>query len=349
MHCVGGFKPERSRRMVRKGLVCVNSETVRDVRRRLEVGDRVTWEAWQSASTDSQPAGRTTVTPRKMPRPAIFFRDEHIAVVFKPAGMLTVPTPRREKKTLLHWLTHELKTGRDRPEIRAVQRLDRDVSGVLVFARSQPAWIALRKQFEQHLPNRRYLALVAGHPVPEQGTFSSMMATTKDLRRYSVQSKGHGERAITHYRVLETVPAAALVEVWLETGKRHQIRVHFAEVNSPVLGDDRYKRHSASHPDWPEGRIALHAATLGFEHPVSGEPMEFRSDPPYEFREFLDLQKGNGVGRKSADPPKRPAPTTPETSRTSTTRAGQNPKPAARRPATKTPGKRPVKVRRRKK
>jgi 23S rRNA pseudouridine1911/1915/1917 synthase len=291
MHCVGHFKPFRSNRMVRQGLVSVNNKVVRDVRRRLEVGDRVEWQDLRPKRDQSTGPPKPPPIHRKTPLPAIYYRDEHIAVVFKPSGLLTVPTPRGERKTLMHWLANQLKVGRNRPEIRPVQRLDRAVSGVLVFAISELAYNSLRGQFEKHSPDRRYLAIVAGRPKPEQGTFSSMMATQRNLKRYSLESKGFGERAITHYRVLQQTPSAALVEVWLETGKRHQIRVHFSEAGNPILGDEQYQRRRAKQTDWHADRIALHAATLGFEHPVTGEHLEFTSAPPYEFNDFLEAQQ----------------------------------------------------------
>jgi 23S rRNA pseudouridine1911/1915/1917 synthase len=240
--------------------------------------------------------------PAPQHHPALFYSDEHLAVVFKPAGLLTVPTPKRERKTLAMWLGNELKGKKERKDIRFVQRLDRDVSGVIVVSLSEQAYQPLRKQFELHQPQRRYLALVVGQVDPPQGTFSSLMATGKKLERFQVESKGFGERAITHYRVMQQEEEAALVEVWLETGRRHQIRVHFAEAGHPVLGDSRYKRHQATHRFWPENRIALHAATLEFVHPVSGESMKFTSSAPREFNEFFASLKKSKLKSKTGKP-----------------------------------------------
>ncbi len=288
LHCVLGLSRLRAQQMIRQGQFLVNATVVRDVNRRVRVGDTIDRDIGTQEIRGRTAPKQKSVKAAPQHRPALFYRDEHLLVVFKPAGILTVPTPKRERKTLAMWLANELKGEHSREDIRFVQRLDRDVSGIIVVSLSEEAYMPLRKQFEQHLPQRRYVALVAGRVEPQQGTFSSLMATGKKLERFQVESKGFGERAITHYRVMQQEREAASVEVWLETGRRHQIRVHFAEAGHPVLGDDRYKRHSAMHPKWPANRIALHAATLEFDHPVTGESMKFTSSVPREFKTFLE-------------------------------------------------------------
>jgi len=283
----------------------VNGSVIRDVNQRVKPGDTIDRDLEVIESRKEPVKKPRSAKTVQVHRPSIFYRDEHLLVVFKPAGLLTVPTPKRERKTLANWLANELKGSHSHRDIRFVQRLDRDVSGIIVVALSDEAYLPLRKQFELHTPQRRYVALVTGQVQPLQGTFSSMMATGKKLERFQVESKGFGERAITHYRVMQQERDAASVEVWLETGRRHQIRVHFAETGHPVLGDDRYKRHSASHRDWPGNRIALHAATLEFVHPVTNEPMRFSSSVPREFTAFLESQsnakpiEGKPTGRKT--------------------------------------------------
>lgn len=279
-----------SRRLIRAGQVRVNGEVVRNPAARLALNDRVELiEAREERPGEAGPrlpGGAVVVA--KPARPALLFHDEQIAVVFKPAGLLTVPTPKRERNTLVSWLSRELGKGqRKRPEVRVVQRLDREVSGVLVFALTEPAWKNLREQFEQHSPERRYLALIAGSVKPDQGTFSSLLATGRSLQRRPARTEQSGERAITHYQVLEQLDGAALVEVWLETGRRHQIRVHFAEAGAPILGETRYRRELATHPLWPADRIALHAANLAFKHPATGKPVQFQSAMPWEFSRFI--------------------------------------------------------------
>ena len=120
------------------------------------------------------------------------------------------------------------------------------------------------------------------------GTFESRLATTKSLQRYSVaETDEGGEPAVTHFRLEQRLRGATFVRAWLETGQRNQIRVHFAEAGHPVLGDPRYRPETARHPRWTSKRLALHAAALGFCHPVSGEALRFESPLPAEFEKFL--------------------------------------------------------------
>ncbi len=292
VHARLGISAFHSRRLIRAGQVRVNGDVVRNPAARLALKDRV--ELGESHSernaVSAVPAKARMVIAAKPAHPALLFHDEQIAVVFKPAGLLTVPTPKRERNTLVGWLARELGKGkRHRPEVRVVQRLDREVSGVLVFALTEPAWKNLREQFEQHQPERRYLAIVAGRVEPAQGTFSSLLATGRHLQRRPARSAQSGERAITHYQVLHQLGGAALVEVWLETGRRHQIRVHFAEAGNPILGENRYRRDLATHAVWPAERLALHAANLAFNHPATSKPIQFQSPMPWEFARFIKV------------------------------------------------------------
>ncbi len=218
----------------------------------------------------------------------IIYEDDHLIVVNKPAGLLTVPTPRRETNTLIQRISDYLPKANNRRSARlhAVQRLDRGVSGILVFAKSMDAMNGLRDQFQRHAPERIYVAIVAGRIEESSGTFRSYLATSKSLQRYSTQ-QGAGELAITHYEVLQELSAATLVRVQLETGRRNQIRVHFAEAGHPVLGDERYEPQVSQHRRWKCKRLALHACVLGFQHPVSGEMCRYESVLPPEFLEFL--------------------------------------------------------------
>ena len=150
-----------------------------------------------------------------------------------------------------------------------VHRLDRGTSGLLVFAKNPRIASELRDQFRVRKAEREYAVLVAGTLEQQQGTFTTRLATTKGLQRYSLgpgQKGGdqEGERAVTHFRVQQRLQGATWVTASLETGKRNQIRVHFAEAGHPVLGDERYRADLAHHPAWTAKRLALHAAVLGF-------------------------------------------------------------------------------------
>jgi 23S rRNA pseudouridine1911/1915/1917 synthase len=180
-----------------------------------------------------------------------------------------------------------------------VHRLDRDTSGLLVFAKDARVREALRAQFREHSVERIYLAIVAGRVEADAGTFASRLATNKGLHRYSTRDETAGERAVTHFRVRRRGAEATVVDVQLETGRRNQIRVHFAEAGHPVLGDPRYGSGRAVHPHWPADRLALHAAVLGLAHPVTGEPMRWESPMPPVFRAFLSKQGRNRGTRET--------------------------------------------------
>ena len=214
--------------------------------------------------------------------------DRHLVVVEKSAGLLTVPTARRETNTLVHLLRRYLARGSAfGPRLEVVHRLDRDVSGVLVMAKSAEAAERLRADFAAHRPEREYLAIVAGVLAADEGTFANRLVTGKSLQRYSTTDEEAGEDAVTHYWVERRLRGATLVRVRLETGRRNQIRVHFAEAGHPILGDTRYRSEQAQHPRWRARRIALHARLLAFTHPITGAALRFESALPAEFGAFL--------------------------------------------------------------
>ena len=217
----------------------------------------------------------------------ISFEDDHLIVVDKSAGSLTVPTDRNEKNTLVERVSVYLSHSRRKPQAWVIHRLDREVSGLLVFGKHEPIADRLIEQFKQRKPQRVYTAIVAGVMSSDDGTFNSHLATGKNLDRFVARPSRMTEAAITHYRVLRRMSDTTLVEATLETGRRNQIRVHFADAGYPVLGDPRYKTKQAMHPRWIRKRIALHAKSLGFEHPVSGEAMTFESPLPSALEKFL--------------------------------------------------------------
>jgi 23S rRNA pseudouridine1911/1915/1917 synthase len=228
----------------------------------------------------------------------LVFEDDLLMVVDKSATILTVPSDRGDKNTLLDAIGHYLNRRGHRGRPTAVHRLDRGTSGLLVFAKNPRIARELRDQFRARKAEREYLAIVAGSLEREEGTFTSRLATTKSLQRYSVR-KGRGddeesEPAVTHYRIERRLVGATLVRVRLETGQRNQIRVHFAEAGHPVLGDERYRADLANDPAWRAKRLALHATVLGFEHPRSHEWLQFESPPPAEFERFLMRKKSDG-------------------------------------------------------
>jgi 23S rRNA pseudouridine1911/1915/1917 synthase len=199
--------------------------------------------------------------------------DGAILVVVKPAGLLTIATPRERERTAYRLLWDYLAAKGERPFI--VHRLDRETSGLLVFAKSEAAKRALQAQFEARSVERVYRALVEGRPPREQGTLESRLAEDRMLR---VRSAERGRVAITRYRVLAHRRDGTLLELSLGTGRRHQIRVQLAEAGCPIVGDVTH-----GGPRRGVGRLGLHATRLGFVHPVTGAPVVFESAPPADW------------------------------------------------------------------
>ncbi len=222
--------------------------------------------------------------PERAPRGfSVVHVDAHLIVVAKDAGILTVPTPRGDTNTLIDRIGVFLAKGQRPERLSVVHRLDRDTSGLLVFARSPAVARALIAQFAGHKPERAYAAIVAGHVAAESGTIRSLLASDDALNQ---RSAAQGELAVTHYQVADRYVGATLLEVHLETGRRNQIRVHTSEMGHPVLGDTRYRPEAAQHANWAHRRLALHARTLGFTHPVTHAAVRFQVPLPAEFMAF---------------------------------------------------------------
>ena len=187
-------------------------------------------------------------------------------------------------------------------QVRAVHRLDRDTSGLIVFARTAEAQQHLEQQFRTHTTKRRYLAVVRG-AVESQTIESRLVRDRGDGRRGSTTLPNVGRRAVTHVRAVERLGEYTLIECRLETGRTHQIRIHLSESGHPLCGDKVYGQplFRAGQPDTSGApRLALCAVELGFVHPVTGEPMHFESRPPRDFAEFVRRL------RTAAKPPKPP-------------------------------------------
>jgi 23S rRNA pseudouridine1911/1915/1917 synthase len=230
-----------------------------------------------------RPTRRNVRTPL-----SILHEDDDCVVVDKPAGLLTLPTADREKDTLLSrvslYLQHRY---RRRPYVGVAHRLDKDTSGAIVFARSREALHALQELFRRHEIEREYVALVEGD-MPESGTLDADLVRDRGDRRRGVARPGQqGRRAVTHYRSLERLGRASLVSARLETGRTHQIRVHFAAAGHPVLGDTVYRRRDAPSPPALAPRQMLHARILGFAQPRTGAMVHCQAPLPADFTKVL--------------------------------------------------------------
>jgi 23S rRNA pseudouridine1911/1915/1917 synthase len=195
--------------------------------------------------------------------------------------------------TLVNALLHHCKGslsgigGVERPGI--VHRIDKDTSGLLVAAKTDPAHAGLAAQFARHSIDRRYMAIVSGMPNPTSGTVDAPLGRSSTNRqKIAIQPEGRGRRAVTHYKLLTPLREAALVECRLETGRTHQVRVHMASIGAPLIGDPIYGRTRKAHRALLESlgfrRQALHAAHLGFVHPVTSETLAFESKIPEDMQ-----------------------------------------------------------------
>ncbi|ANU08649.1 RluA family pseudouridine synthase [Paraurantiacibacter namhicola] len=236
--------------------------------------------------------------PQDIPVP-IVFEDAHLVVVDKPAGMVVHPAAGNPDGTLVNALLHHCRGslsgigGVARPGI--VHRIDKDTSGLLVVAKSDAAHEGLARQFADHSLERAYLAVVGGHPNPPSGTISGRLGRSDANRKKMAVLPGdstRGKHAVTHYRTLRRLDGCTLIECRLETGRTHQVRVHCASIGHALLGDPVYGRSPAGiRPILKRigfERQALHAAVLGFIHPVTGETMRFESETPQDMRELID-------------------------------------------------------------
>ena len=226
----------------------------------------------------------------------IVYEDDHLLIVDKPAGLVVHPAAGHPDGTLVNALLHHCRGnlsgigGIQRPGI--VHRIDRDTSGLLVVAKSDSAHQGLAKLFAAHDIERRYYAIVSGIPAPPAGTVHTQIGrSSTDRKKMAVLPGNKGKRAITHFRTTEMFKTAALLACTLETGRTHQIRVHMAHIGHPLIGDTIYSNRQNPYRIGLNrskfDRQALHAASLGFIHPITAKPMHFESGLPEDMQLLL--------------------------------------------------------------
>jgi len=268
-----------------RGKILLNGETAiaKDAGRPLAAGDAI--RLWM----DRPGSARAVPRPFREGRLDVLYEDASIVVVNKPAGLLAVPL--REKgnePSVLDDLDAHLRT-RGRSRALVVHRIDRDTSGLVLFAKNAAAQARLRNQFRRREPERIYWAVVYGHPQPPAGTWRDHLAWD---RKALIQKQTHardpqGKEAIAEYRVLEDFVDTALIEVRLRTGKRNQIRLQARLRGHTLVGERRYVFGPDALRTVAFPRQALHAARLGFVHPESGKPLRFDAPVPADFTALL--------------------------------------------------------------
>ncbi len=256
------------RKMLAADRVRVNGELVRDAKRALRSGDVI--------AIDAKPSTRSLHSSL-----TLLHEDEWLLVIIKSAGLLTVASPSDKENTAQAYINTYLKM-RGEERVHVVHRLDRESSGVLVFAKSYETREALKELFAAHDIDRIYVAIVEGQLTPPDGTISSHLAEDRSLKVRSVAPQSAGAKlAVTHYRTVRSGAKFSELEVTLETGRKNQIRVHMSEASHPIVGDQLYG--SALNPI---GRLGLHARLLGFVHPGTGTKLVFEAPIPEAFRSF---------------------------------------------------------------
>ncbi|MEY3905299.1 MAG: hypothetical protein RIR59_122 [Pseudomonadota bacterium] len=281
------YSRERLKSLISAGHVTSNGQLVRDPSLKVREGT-----AYGVAIPAPAPAHNV---PQDIPL-HILFEDDHLLVVDKPAGLVVHPAAGNFDGTMVNALLHHCAGrlsgigGVARPGI--VHRIDKDTSGLLVVAKTDPAHEGLAAQFAKHSIDRRYTAIVAGRPKTPAGRIEANLARSPTNRKkVAIVGPGKGKHAITHWRLVAPLRHAAQVECQLETGRTHQVRVHMASIGHPLLGDPVYGRSRPEHREVLTRlgfeRQALHAARLGFIHPITGGSLNFESPIPSDMERLL--------------------------------------------------------------
>jgi len=284
---VPSLSRERLKVLTKAGALTCDGTALRDPATKVK-GD----ERFALAIPDPAPAHNE---PQEIPLP-IVFEDEHLLVVDKPAGLVVHPAAGNRDGTLVNALLHHCGGslsgigGVARPGI--VHRIDKDTSGLLVIAKHDRAHEGLAKQFAAHSIDRRYLAIVSGVPRQAEGVVDAPLArSAHDRKKIAIVKDGRGKRSVTHWKRIEILRDAALVECRLETGRTHQVRVHMAAIGHPLVGDPVYGRGKSAHRKLLNQldfrRQALHAAHLGFVHPVTKGRLSFDAALPSDMQELF--------------------------------------------------------------
>ncbi len=233
--------------------------------------------------TPLAPGQQVAILPSSAPRAdalpfPLLYEDEHLIVVNKPAKLLSVANEKEKVRTAYHMVTDYVKSRRVGDRIFVLHRLDRDTSGVLMFARDAETKELFQSRWNEVITRRGYLAVVEGVPRPERDTIRSWLVETGTHLSFS-GAPGKGAReAVTSYEVKKTGGGYALLDISIETGRKNQIRVHMKELGHPVAGDKQYDARTN-----PIGRLCLHASELSFIHPATGEQITFKAKMPRDF------------------------------------------------------------------
>ncbi|WP_341902011.1 RluA family pseudouridine synthase [Sandarakinorhabdus limnophila] len=289
------YSRERLKNLVQGGRLSGLAGVIWDPATKMKGGEALTLDVPEARPSDT--------VAQDIPL-TIVHEDDHLLVVDKPAGLVVHPAAGNYDGTMVNALLHHCAGrlsgigGVARPGI--VHRIDKDTSGLLVVAKTDKAHEGLAAQFARHDVDRRYTAVVGGVPVPPAGRIEGALArSTANRQKMAIVKDGRGKHAITHFRTVAAFDGAAQVECRLETGRTHQIRVHMASIGHALLGDAAYGRTPGKLApllkDMAFERQALHAATLGFVHPVTQEKLCFESPLPADMVALIGRLDGTGL------------------------------------------------------
>jgi 23S rRNA pseudouridine1911/1915/1917 synthase len=249
-----------------RGQILVNGKETTKYNYPLKQGDVVMVE-WVKAKEEEKPIGLKIV-----------FEDEDILVINKESGLLSIAGGEQKELTAHRQLMEYVRRSNSNNRVFIVHRLDRDTSGLMIFAKNEKSKLALQNNWQEAVLERTYVALVEREVKKTEGKIVSWLTESKTLMMYSSPKPNGGQEAITHYKVIKSSKAYSLLEIHLETGRKNQIRVHMQDIGHPVVGDKKYGSTTN-----PLGRMGLHAQVLVFIHPTTGQPMNFKTDIPGKF------------------------------------------------------------------
>ncbi|SHJ31177.1 23S rRNA pseudouridine1911/1915/1917 synthase [Tangfeifania diversioriginum] len=237
--------------------------------------------------------GQIVTLGKNTPKPAarqvfgmtIVYEDKDLIVVNKKAGLLTIATDNEKRDTVYSILSDYVKEQDEKNKIFIVHRLDRETSGLMLFAKNSKMQGLLQESWKQTISERSYLAVIDGQMEKPEGTYRSYLFESKVFKVHSSQIPEKGKEAITHYSTLKSNDLYSLLKVTLETGRKNQIRVHLQDLNHPIIGDKKYGSTSN-----PIGRLGLHAWILAFKHPLTGEMVRFETSIPGSFLKLFSQQ-----------------------------------------------------------
>ncbi|WP_284643929.1 RluA family pseudouridine synthase [Paenibacillus silviterrae] len=249
-----------------RGQVSVNDKVVTEYNYQLEPGQTITIRK-DKVIEEPLLTGLT-----------ILHEDEDIIVIHKNAGLLSIASPQENEMTAFRQLMTHVRSKEPGGRIFVVHRLDRDTSGVMMFAKSERVQQLMQNSWQDSVKERTYVALVEGAVKKPEGTISSWLKESSTLKMYSSPHPNDGQHAVTHYKIIQSNRNFTLLEVHLETGRKNQIRVHMQDIGHPIVGDKKYGSKSNA-----INRLGLHARVLAFIHPIKGDLLRFETDIPKSF------------------------------------------------------------------